>query len=69
MPKLTEEMLREAVKNCKWRQNFCGTDICSGNCNICAREIEAGRCDTLSRLVAEYSTKEAEEHAKRVFTE
>ena len=58
MPELTEEMLQEAVKNCKWRKKFFGIDICTGNCNVCAREIEAGLCDTLRQLVAEYKAKE-----------
>lgn len=49
----TQEEINEAIKTCKWRQPFNGTDICAGVCNICLREIQAGRCDTLQRLFAE----------------
>lgn len=61
MPKLTEEMLQEAVKNCKWRQNFQGIDICTGDCAPCQRIIESGKCDTLRRLVAEHKADNNQE--------
>lgn len=50
MKQPTKEEIKKAIKTCRWRQPFNGTDICSGNCNICLREIQAGRCDTLQRL-------------------
>ena len=56
----TQEEIKEAIKTCKWRQPFNGTDICSGVCNICLREIKAGRCDTLQRLFNEKAREECE---------
>lgn len=55
---ITEEEIKEAIRNCKWRQDFHGTDICAGNCNLCFKEIEAGRCDTLKRLVEKHTKEE-----------
>lgn len=61
----TQEEINKAIKSCKWRQPFHGTDICSGNCNICSREIQAGRCDALQRLFAAYAQTSSEETTKR----
>ena len=56
----TQEEINDAIKTCRWRQSFNGTDICSGNCNVCLREIQAGRCDALRRLFAECGKEQSD---------
>lgn len=58
MAEITEKKINDAIKSCKWRQDFMGTDICAGDVLPCRHLIEQGKCDTLRRLFAEH--KEAD---------
>ena len=61
MPELTEEMLHEAVKKCKWRQDFNGIPICAGDVAPCQHQIESGQCTTLLELVAKHKKETTKE--------
>lgn len=52
MTEITEQQINDAVKNCKWRQEFCGIDICAGEVSPCVRIIEQGKCVTLMELIS-----------------
>lgn len=47
---ITDAGIKQAIKNCKWRQNVGGIYVCRGVCNVCTKTIENGRCDTLQKL-------------------
>ena len=53
MSELTEKQLQDAIKNCKWRNDFGGIAICTGDCAPCDLIVESGKCDTLITLVHE----------------
>lgn len=42
--------LEQAIKECPWRKDMAGVDICAGECLPCSRIIETGKCDTLIQL-------------------
>lgn len=58
MAELTEKQLQDAIKNCKWRQDFGGVDICTGDCAPCKHIIKSGQCYTLRVLVYESRKKD-----------
>lgn len=52
---ITQEMIDDAIKNCKWLSQNRGfgtaiPDICSGACLPCSKVIDRGQCDTLIEL-------------------
>jgi hypothetical protein len=52
---ITQEMIDDAIKNCKWLSQNRGfetaiPDICSGTCLPCSKVIDNGQCDTLIEL-------------------
>lgn len=55
---LTDSDIKKAIKNCKWKKNFGGIDVCVGVCNVCVKTIEDGKCDTLQRLFQNGGTDE-----------
>ena len=50
---VTQEQIDEAIKNCFWRKDMGGVDVCRGDLTPCMRVIEKGNCDTLKKLFAE----------------
>lgn len=58
----TEKELNNAIKTCKWRQEFMGVVICSGMCGPCVRVIENGECDTLKNIFAGKENINAEDN-------
>ena len=48
-----EEKIKKAIKNCYWRQEFEGVDICRGMVLPCSRIIEKGQCDTIAKIIRE----------------
>ena len=47
---ITDADIKQAIKNCRWRTNIGGIDVCKGICNVCIKTIEDGKCDTLQKL-------------------
>lgn len=47
---ITDEMIQEAIKNCKWRTGFHDTPVCRLDINICSVTIDRGRCLILREL-------------------
>lgn len=47
---ITDADIKQAIKNCSWRANVDGIDVCKGMCNVCIKTIEDGKCDTLQEL-------------------
>ena len=54
---MTDEDIKQAIKNCKWNDNiFNGSNrddrevICRGMCLPCLKVIDSGKCDTLIEL-------------------
>lgn len=45
-----QQKAERAVKNCYWRKDLCGIEICTGNCRPCIRVIKDGKCQTLREL-------------------
>ena len=50
MSEITKEMIDKAIKDCFWRKDVCGVDVCRGMLTPCASVIESGKCDTLIEL-------------------
>ena len=50
MSEITKEMIDKAIKDCFWRKDVCGVDVCNGMLTPCASVIELGKCDTLIEL-------------------
>lgn len=63
MAELVEKQLQDAIKNCKWRHDFGGVSICTGDCAPCNHIIESGKCDTLRTLVYESRKENTNETA------
>lgn len=59
----SQEDIDKAIRDCFWRKDMYGVDICAGNCAPCQVEIERGRCDALRKLFAEVQ-KKGEENAE-----
>lgn len=57
---VTQEQIDEAIKNCFWRKDAGGVDVCRGEVAPCMRIIEKGKCDTLKKLFAESEESEDE---------
>lgn len=57
MGEITKEMIDKAIKDCSWRKDVCGVDICSGMLTPCASVIESGKCDTLIELYGSCDTE------------
>lgn len=47
---ITQEMIDDAIKNCNWRQELSGIDICKGEVTPCSHVIYSGKCDALIKL-------------------
>lgn len=47
---ITQEMIDDAIKNCIWKKDICGVDICRGEVTPCIHVIDAGKCDVLIEL-------------------
>ena len=50
---VTQKQIDEAIKNCYWRADLDGVNVCKGELTPCMRVIEKGNCDTLKELFAE----------------
>lgn len=50
MSDVTQKMIDKAIRDCIWRKEIHGTDICVGMANPCLRVIDRGECDTLKKL-------------------
>ena len=50
MSEVTQEQIDKAIKECYWRKEVSGVDICGGMLAPCKRIIEKGQCDTLIKL-------------------
>lgn len=48
----------EIVQGCLWKDQFCGSDICAGECMPCRKAIREGRC---AELLKKYYSKENED--------
>lgn len=55
---VTQEQIDEAIKNCYWRKDLGGVDVCRGELTPCTRVIEKGNCDTLKELFAEIESED-----------
>lgn len=42
-----DERISNAVRDCDWRHEFDGIDVCRGMCSPCLNEIDKGTCPTL----------------------
>lgn len=42
--------ISDAIDNCRWRQDFDGIRICSGDVTPCFKHIEDGKCSMLIKL-------------------
>lgn len=51
-PQGMEKLIDKIIEKCEWRKDFCGVDICNGECAPCKRVIESGKCPTLTELFA-----------------
>lgn len=61
MKSITDEDIKRAVRNCRWRQKVSGVrgvSICGGALYICEVLIERGQCDTLQRLFQQAQKEE-----------
>lgn len=52
------QKVQEAVKNCMWRNDEFGVDICKGDLALCRHIIDRGKCDTLIRLFRDMEVEE-----------
>lgn len=50
MKEITQKQIDDAIKNCYWRKEIGGVDVCAGDVIPCRRCIELGKCDTLKQL-------------------
>lgn len=49
-PQGMEKLVDEIIEKCEWRKDFCGVDICQGNCLPCKRVVENGQCPSLIEI-------------------
>lgn len=47
------DKINKAVKECPWKVDMCGVDICRGDVLPCAECIDSGRCDTIRTVYKE----------------
>lgn len=47
---ITQKDIDRAIKECYWRKDVGGVNVCSGMLAPCSRIIENGQCDTLINL-------------------
>lgn len=50
MSGVTQKMIDKAIRDCIWRKEIHGADICIGMATPCLRVIDRGECDTLIKL-------------------
>lgn len=55
---IKQEDIDKAIKECYWRKDIGGVNVCSGMLAPCSRTIENGQCDTLINL---YRSREGDE--------
>lgn len=48
--KQIEKLIETIKKECKWRQNVFGVDVCKGMCLPCDKMIYDGKCDELIKI-------------------
>ena len=47
------DKINKAIKECPWKVDMCGVDICRGDVLPCAECIDSGRCDTIRTMYKE----------------
>lgn len=50
MSEITQEQIDKAIKECFWKKEVGGVNICRGVLAPCQVIIEKGQCDTLIKL-------------------
>jgi len=45
------EKVEESIKNCEWRRDLGGIDVCGGNIGVCEVIIQNGRCEAMKKLI------------------
>ena len=56
----TQKEIDTAIKECRWRKDLAGANVCTGRVLPCAVVIEKGKCDTLRELFNVEAHEESE---------
>lgn len=61
MDKEFQEKILQSIKECRWRKDMFGIDICTGNVLPCVRVIGKGDCELIKQKFADAPTIEPED--------
>lgn len=47
----TYQKILKVIKECHWKIDMAGTEVCRGNCLPCKRCIDTGKCDAIIKIL------------------